>query len=136
MREKIIVKEIESKMINSSTAYIQIKTFGENVDTEFKSALETISGNTKVKKIIFDLRNNPGGYLDKVSTMLGYFLEQGNATAIVSDGEKDFQYTARGQKMLNLSQYEVIILQNGGSASASEIFTGTVKDYFPEVTII
>jgi len=45
-------------------------------------------------------------------------------------------YTSKMDEILDLNKYEVVILQNGGSASASEIFTGTIKDYFPNTTII
>ena len=89
-----------------------------------------------MRKVIFDLRNNPGGYLWKVSTMLSYFVPKWEPTAIVSTGENDINYKSLGFDLIDFSEYELVFLENGGSASASEIMIGTVKDYYPEATIV
>lgn len=94
-RAKIVLKDIEYKPLGKRTAYIQIKNFGEKVDSEFKNTLEEIQKNPSTKKIIFDLRNNPGGYLGKVSHMLGFFIPKGEATAIVSSGKDDIKYLSQ-----------------------------------------
>lgn len=135
-RAKILLKDVEYKKLNTSTFYIQLKNFGDHVDSDFEQALTTLKADTKVKKVIIDVRNNPGGYLDKVSNILSYFVPKGDSTAIVSHGQKDTPYLSRGYDLIDISQYEIILLQNGGSASASEILVGTLKDYFPEATII
>lgn len=135
-RAKIIIKDIEHTELNNSTYYIQIKNFGERVDTDFEEALWVINDSPQIQKIIIDLRNNPGGYLDEVSKLLGHLIEEDLPTAIVSDGKKEVAYTSKWYDTLNFSNYEVVLLQNWGTASASEIMIGTIKDYFPEVTII
>ncbi len=135
-RAKIIIKDIEHKELNRSTYYIQIKNFWERVDMDFENALWVINASPNIQKIIIDLRNNPGGYLDEVSKLLGHIIPDGQTTAIVSNGKKDIPYISKWYGTLNISDYEIILLQNGGTASASEIMIWTIKDYFPEVTII
>jgi carboxyl-terminal processing protease len=135
-RAKITIKDVEHKKINYNTYYIQIKNFGESVDSEFKDALEAILEERGTTKIIFDLRNNPGGYLGEVSTMLSYFVEEGNSTAIIDYGSREIKYSSKWFDLIDFSNYELIFLQNGWSASASEIMIGTVKDYYPDAIII
>lgn len=106
------------------------------MDTEFLAALQVLKDDTRVKKVIIDVRNNPGGYLNEVSDMLSYFVPAGEATAIVSSGENDMAYRSHGYDFIDMSQYSFVLIQNGGSASASEILVGTIKDYYPEATII
>lgn len=135
-RQKITLKDIEYEKIDSRTAYIWIKNFGDSVAKDFAESLEEIAADKQVKKIIFDLRNNPGWYLDQVSAMLSYFIAAWEATAIVSYGTKDVPYPSTGKSIISLSDYEIVFLQNSGSASASEIMVGTLKDYYPQATIV
>ncbi len=116
--------------------YVQIKNFSENVERDFSEALRAISEDSSIRKIIFDVRNNPGGYLTEVSQILGYFVPEGEPTAIMSYGEREISYKSVGNSIINPHNYEIIILQNKGSASASEIFTGTMKDYLPKTVIM
>lgn len=135
-REKITLKDIEYKKLNSTTYYIQMKNFWDNADKQFKEALEDIKSNRWIKKIIFDLRNNPGWYLWEVSSILSYAVEKWEPTAIVSNGERDLPYVSLGFDLIDFSEYELVFLQNWGTASASEIMVGTMKDYYPNATII
>ena len=135
-RWKIILKDVEYKKLDSKTAYIQIKTFWEHVADDFEMSLEQIAEDKNIQKIIFDLRNNPGWYLDQVANMMGGLVPEGKATAIVSHGDTDTPFISSGKNTIDLSKYEVIFLQNSGTASASEIMIGTLKDYFPESVII
>jgi len=105
------VKDIDSKLLDTATYYIQIKDFGPNVSSEFKKSLEELKGNTRVKKVIFDLRNDPGGYLDQVSDMLSYFVAKGEPTAIVNYGAEDSQYTSAGYELIDWTKYELVILK-------------------------
>jgi carboxyl-terminal processing protease len=135
-RATIIVKDVDSKKLDSNTYYIQIKNFGPHVSTEFETALDGLLAETKTKKVIFDLRNNPGGYLDQVSDMLSHFVPKDEATAIVSYGKTDESYPSLGYTKVDWSKYKLVFLQNSGSASASEIMIGTIKDYFPQVELV
>lgn len=136
IREKIVIKDIDFSTPKTDTFYIQVKNFGPHVFDEFTLALDELETNTRIKKVIIDVRNNPGGYLDQVSRILSYFVPDGEPTAIVDYGTEDQSYTSAGYDKIDFSQYEIVLLQNGGSASASEILVGTIKDYFPESTII
>lgn len=136
IRDKIIIKNIEYKKINSSTYYIKIANFWNNVSSEFKESLEKLKKETKIKKIIFDLRNNPWGYLEEVSDMLWYIIPKWEKTAVVKHLWRNKNYYSKWYKIIDFSKYKIVILQNSGSASASEIFVWTLKDYFPKATII
>jgi len=135
-REKITINNVDYRKQNSDTFYIQIKTFGDNVEREFNKAAENIWNDTSIKNIIIDVRNNPGGYLDEASLILSYFVPKWEPTAIVSNGTKDTKYVSLWFEIIDASQYNIIILQNAGSASASEILVWTLKDYFPKTVII
>lgn len=135
-RDTIIIKDVEHEKLSQNTYYIQIKSFWNNVTSEFREALEIVQKNSWIKKIIFDVRNNPGWYLDEVSYMLSYFVPEWETTAIIDYGNSEKKYTSRWYDLLDTSKYEIVFLQNWGSASASEIMVGTMKDYFPEMTVI
>ena len=81
---------------------------------------------TNADKIILDLRNNPGGYLEVARDIAGFFLERGKVVTIESAGEKNTDYKARGNPVF--LDYPVVILINEGSASASEILAGALRD--------
>ncbi|MDD3144637.1 MAG: S41 family peptidase [Candidatus Gracilibacteria bacterium] len=135
-REKIIIKNLETSKIDLNTYKIQIKTFGSGVANEFKETLEKIKKDTSTKKIIIDLRNNGGGYLNEVTDMLGFVVPQLEKTAVVKYIDGDNNFYSAGLNLINLNDYKVIILQNSGTASASEIMIGTLKDYFPSIVTI
>ncbi|MDD3645983.1 MAG: S41 family peptidase [Candidatus Gracilibacteria bacterium] len=135
-RGNIVIKDIEYEVINSSTFYIQLKFFGPNTFNDFKAALEELQKNKNITKIIFDLRNNPGGYLDQVTNMLSFFVPEGEPTAIVKYRSGNIAYKSEGFDLIDFSKYKLVVLQNSGSASASEIMIGTLKDYFPNATLV
>ena len=135
-RDKIVIKDVEFSKPDRNTAYVEIKSFWDKVDSQFKNEIKKIAEDLSVRKIIFDVRNNPGGYLWKVSNILDYLLPVWEITTHVKYSGTQLDYTSKMDEILDLNKYEVVILQNGGSASASEIFTGTIKDYFPNTTII
>jgi len=135
-RAKITLKDVEYEKINTQTSYIQIKNFWEHVAKDLEEILVEISQDDSTKKIIIDLRNNPGWYLDQVSNILSYFVPEWESTAIVSYGIEENTLKSSGNTLLGLSSYELVFLQNSWTASASEIMIGTLKDYFPSATII
>jgi carboxyl-terminal processing protease len=106
-------------------AYIRIYSFNQIVDDEFKTAARDII-NSESDKIILDLRNNPGGLLNSAINIAGWFLTKGQivVTEDYGNGKSDV-YRADGNALLKLP---MVILINGGSASASEILAGALHD--------
>lgn len=135
-REKIVLNDVEYKMMENGIFYIQIRTFGEKVNTQFVQALEALKKEPNVKKVVIDLRNNPGWYLDQVTEMLSQFIKKWEAVAVIKYLDGDLKYYSNGYEKINLNNYKVYLLGNNGSASASEIMIGTMKDYFPNITFV
>lgn len=136
IREKIIIKEVDYELLNRNTFYIQIRTFWSTVTDEFKSALEEIEKNDKITKIIIDLRNNWWGYLDEVTKILWLFVEKWENTAVVKYRDWEKEYKSNWESIIDLNKYKVILLENSWTASASEIMIWTLKDYYPDITIL
>lgn len=127
VRELIDIPAVKWRMVNKDTAYIQLFQFSEDADEEFKNAAIQILDN-QTKKIILDLRNDPGGYLSISQDIGGWFLDEDSLITIEDMGnEKDkVEYRSEGPSLL--SKIPLVILINGGSASASEILAGALRD--------
>ncbi len=135
-RWKIVLTDVDYKLINSKIFYIEIKNFWENVSKEFNTALEELNKEKRVKRVILDLRNNGWGYLNEVVAMLSNFVEEWKPIAVIKYQTDSTTYTSYGYDIVDFSNYELIILQNSWTASASEILIWTLKDYYPELVII
>lgn len=135
-REKIIIKNLETSKLDLNTYKIQIKWFGVWVANEFKEILEKIKNDTSTKKIIIDLRNNGGWYLNEVTDMLWFVVPELEKTAVVKYNNWDNNFYSAWLDIVDLNKYKIIILQNSGTASASEIMIWTLKDYFPNIVTI
>lgn len=126
VRATIKIPAVTWKLQDNSIAVLQIFTFNQNADSEFKKAAEEIS-KSKADRIILDLRNNPGGLLDSAVNIAGFF--QDNQKLVVTerygDGKEDPFYSS-GNPILK--KYPLVILLNKGSASASEILAGALHD--------
>ena len=136
IRDTIIIKNVEYKKINYKTFYIKLVNFWKNISWDFDEALVELEKNKWIKKIILDVRNNPGGYLSEVSKMLSHFVPKGKETVVVKYLKWNQNYYSTGKTIIDFDKYKIVILQNSGSASASEIFVWTIKDYFPKATVI
>lgn len=135
-RWNIVIKDVEYEIINSSTFYIQLKFFWPNTYADFKLALEELVKNKNITKVIIDLRNNPGWYLDQVTNMLSFFVPEWEPTAIVKYKVWTHTYKSNWNDLIDFSKYKLVILQNSWSASASEIMIWTINDYYPEATLV
>jgi carboxyl-terminal processing protease len=112
---------------DSSIAYLKLYHFSEKASVDFrKAALEILDNPTQ--KIILDLRNNPGGYLEVAQDIAGWFLEKGQIVVIEDFGEnkEKKEYKSKGNGMFK--DYSIIVLMNQGSASGSEILAGALRD--------
>jgi len=125
-RETIIVKSIKFEMKADGIAYVKINKFSEEVDTEFNTAVSEII-TKQAKGIVIDLRNNPGGFLDRTITMASRMIPAGKIVVMEEDssGKRENLYTRGGDK---LSAIPTVVLIDEGSASASEILAGALRD--------
>ncbi len=128
-RQIIEVKSVESKILGDkkNIGYIKLKSFNENSDKQFIKKIKEYE-KKKLTGYIIDLRNNPGGLLNQAIAITDFFLEQGEIVSTkgrrISETRKFFARTGDGVK-----GKPVIVLINNGSASASEIFAGALKDH-------
>lgn len=125
-REEIKIPAVDWKLVDDHIAYLQIYSFNGNVDSEFRKAADEISS-SKADRIILDLRNDPGGLLDSAVNIAGYFWDSEKIVTIEKFGngvENQYRNQPNGQ----LKNYPLIVLINKGSASASEILAGALKD--------
>lgn len=125
-RAVVELKYVKSKMIdeNNKIGYLRLTQFGENVYPDVAKALENLQ-KQGMKALVFDLRSNPGGALDQAIKISSMFLEEGRVVSVKSkDGEE--QVSNREGKYYG--DFPLVILINGGSASASEIVSGVIKD--------
>lgn len=112
---------------DNDIAYIKLYHFSENADTEFRDkAVEILD--SSAKKIILDLRNNPGGYLERAQDIAGWFLEKGQVVVIEDFGNKQEQNVYKAKGNSKFFDYPIVILINKGSASASEILASAIRD--------
>ena len=122
-RDTIVIKTVTSKMLTDEIGYIQIAQFGANTKDEFDDAISQMVNND-VQKLVVDVRNNPGGYLDAVVYISDYFVDAGKTIV------KEVLGTGKTQTFranTDAIPGDVVVLVNGGSASASEIFAGSIQ---------
>jgi carboxyl-terminal processing protease len=131
VRDIIKVKSVRSKKLGDDIGYIRITQFTEQTFDGLKKSLDQLNkdiGEDKIKGYVIDLRNNPGGLLDQAIQVSDAFLERGEIVSTRGRSPDDVQrYTARSGDLTNGKP--VIVLVNGGSASASEIVAGALQDH-------
>ena len=127
-REIIQVQSVKSELIDNNIGYIRLTSFNENSSKQIKEKLNKLNKNNNLKGYILDLRNNPGGLLSQAIKISDYFLENGEIVStksrIVSENRKWF--ATKGDITDGKT---LIVLINYGSASASEIVAGALKDH-------
>ena len=125
-RAKINVPSVESKMLSGNVAYLKINDFGDTTASEVNSALSTLLKQHPTS-LVLDLRNNPGGYLDAAIQVASQFLPGGKVVLKVryGDGHEQVYNAANGGSATALP---MVVLIDGGSASASEIVAGALQD--------
>jgi carboxyl-terminal processing protease len=125
VRAKIEVKTVRWEMKNTDTAYLNISHFNGDTAKDTATAIKEILAKNP-KKLILDLRNNPGGYLDSAVEIGGYWLP--NQTIVTSKDAKGQIQTYKSKGHGELANLKTIVLTNGGSASAAEILAGALQD--------
>tara|TARA_A100001011_G_C14250095_1_gene817428 strand:- start:33 stop:1169 length:1137 start_codon:yes stop_codon:yes gene_type:complete len=130
VRKIIEVKSVNSEILGKkkNLGYIRLKSFNENSDKQLLSVVQQFEKNAKLNGYILDLRNNPGGLLNKAVNITDYFLDDGQ---IVSTRGRNISETRKffAKKGDEINGKPLVVLINNGSASASEIFAGALKDH-------
>ena len=129
-RKIIEIKSVNSEILGKSKnlGYIRLKSFNENSDKQFLNIVKKFEKDSKIEGYILDLRNNPGGLLTQAINITDFFLNDGE---IVSTKGRKVSETRRffAKKGDAIKGKPIIVLINNGSASASEIFAGALKDH-------
>lgn len=125
-RRKVLVPSVEARMLDGNVAYLRLFLFGDKSDDEVRDALKDLLKNDPVG-LIFDLRGNGGGSVDTAVSIASEFIDDGVIfSEIFGDGNRD-TFESRGRGLA--TDIPLVVLVNGGSASASEIVAGAIQDY-------
>jgi carboxyl-terminal processing protease len=128
IREIIQVKSVEAKMIKENIGYLRLKSFNNNSSGQLVEKINNLEKKNKPIGYILDLRNNPGGLLTQAINVTDFFLNDGEIVS--TKGRRLIEnrrfFAKKGDKVKGKP---LIVLINGGSASASEIVAGALKDH-------
>ena len=127
VRAVIEVPSLKWEIKNENIAYLKLYQFSEKASFDFRiAAIEILA--SPCQKIILDLRNNPGGYLEVAQEISGWFLKRGEIVVIEDFGARKERNIYKAQGNASLVGFPVVILINQGSASGSEILAGALRD--------
>ena len=127
-REIIKIASVKSKYIDKSVGYLRLTSFNENSGDQIKDKIKEFNKKKDIKGYILDLRNNPGGLLSQAIKITDFFLEDGEIVS--TKGRKKSENKKWFAKKGDLTNGKtLVILINYGSASASEIVAGALKDH-------
>ena len=126
-REIIEIESVISKIVDDKVGYLRLRAFNENSSNQLKKEISKIEKNKKLVGYILDLRNNPGGLLSQAITISDFFLDDGEIVSTRGRKKRENRkfFAKRGDK---INGKPLIVLINGGSASASEIVAGALQD--------
>ena len=131
VRDRIIVRAVRMRLEGNDVGFIRITQFNEQTSEGLKKSISDIMAqvpNDKLRGYIIDLRNNPGGLLDQAISVSDSFLERGEIVSTRGrNAEETQRYSARAGDLTKGKP--IIVLVNGGSASASEIVAGALQDH-------
>ena len=128
VREIIQIQSVKTDLLEKNIGYIRLTSFNENSGDQIKKKIKELKKNNKVKAYILDLRNNPGGLLSQAIKISDFFLDNGEIVSTKSrKASENRKWFAKKGDILNGKT--LIVLINYGSASASEIVAGALKDH-------
>ncbi len=114
-------------LIEDGVGYIRLTQFGERTGAEFEEAIKSLEAE-EMRGLILDLRNNPGGLLSASVDVAGLFFERGELVVYTQGRDKERRQDIRARNAARPRDYPIVILVNSGSASASEIVAGALRD--------
>jgi len=128
-RDEIHIPTVPSAfMLDATTGYIKLRDFGENTDQELGQALKDLAGKG-MKRLVFDLRANPGGALDQAIRVANRFLPRGDMIVYTRGRVPNSDQDYRATEQTDYLNVPMITLVNRNSASASEIVSGALQDH-------
>ena len=128
VREIIQIQSVKADLLEKNIGYIRLTSFNENSDTQVEKQIRELEKNKNVKGYILDLRNNPGGLLSQAIKISDFFLDNGEIVSTKSrKASENRRWFAKKGDLTNGKL--LIVLINYGSASASEIVAGALKDH-------
>lgn len=136
IRDTINIPSIKIDFLEDNIAHLIIYQFNENITPQFEKAAQKIIANGS-KKIILDLRSNPGGLLNKAYEVGGWFLDKGSVILVERSGKEqtdEKEYKAKGNAIF--VKHDLAILVNQGTASAAEILAAALKENRSDVKLI
>ena len=131
-RDIIKIDSVYAKLYENDILYIRIKSFDKNVEGAIKQAIRKHEKN--IRGLLIDLRNNPGGLLDQAIKTVDLFVDKGiivSQKGRIEEENIDFRASTSG----TYKEYPIVVLVNGGSASASEIVSGSLQDHKRAVVV-
>jgi carboxyl-terminal processing protease len=126
VRDTIEIPSVELEIVDGHIAYITINQFGDTTTDEFSRAAQQVL-QSDADRVVVDVRNNPGGFLDSAVAIAGWLMEPGNAVVIEEEGDGT-RTSLRTSGNAALADMPLVVVQNSGSASASEILAGALRD--------
>jgi len=136
LREIIHIQVVKDRLEPDNIAYVRLTQFTEQADSSLKQAIKTLRAQAggKLRAVILDLRNNPGGLLDQAVAVSGDFISQGEIVSTRARHTEDAQrWDAKGSDITG--GVPLVVLINGGSASSSEIVAGALQDHHRAVLL-
>jgi len=133
-RAEIKVASVRTEMLDGEIGYVRLTQFQENTGTELQEALRAWKEDTNLNGVILDMRNNPGGVLQAAVVVVDTFISEG--LIVYTEGRSpmsDVRYEARAETLM--PDIPIVVLINGGSASASEIVAGALQDHSRAVIV-
>lgn len=122
--EKIVIKSVKYETLQNNIGYIRISSFDENTADEFNTALTALQ-NKKMSGLIIDLRDNGGGLLESCTKIADKLLGEGRVVYTIDNNGEQINWNSDAKKI----DVPLVVLVNGGTASASEILSGAVRDF-------
>jgi len=129
MRDEVYIPTIPAYfMIDGTTGYIQLRDFGENTDRDLKHALRDLASKG-MRRLLLDIRDNPGGPLDQAIKVSNEFLPRGKMIVYTRGRVQNSDQDYRATEDTEFTDMPVVVMANRSSASASEIVTGALQDH-------
>jgi carboxyl-terminal processing protease len=126
-RAEIVLQEVETRMIDDHIGYIALNGFSAPASEQFAEGLRELL-DEGADQLVFDLRDNPGGYIDAAQQVASQFLSDGLIFTQESAGDDIRRYESTGDGIATDSELPLVVLINGGSASASEIVAAALQE--------